>query len=131
MSSRQFLWALSAAGLLVLAGCNKAASPDTVQNDVAKATNSAEEKDAKAAQAQAETEASASKDIQSAEEKANSQTASAAADTGLTEAEGRNKIALANCEALSGDLQQACKDKANAELDMAKANAKRMKADHS
>ena len=127
--SREILWALSAAGLLALGGCNKAASPETVQSDVAKASNSAEEKDAKAAQEQANTEASASKDIQSAQEKANAQAASAAADTALTEAEGRNKIALAQCEALSGDLQQACKDKANAELDLAKANAKRMKAD--
>jgi len=43
--SRQILWALGAAGFLVLAGCNKAASPETVQNDVAKATDSAAEKD--------------------------------------------------------------------------------------
>jgi hypothetical protein len=129
--SRQILWTLTAVGLFVLAGCNKAESPQSVQNDIANATNSAAAQDAKAAQKQEDAEASASKDIQSAQEKANSQAASAAADTALTEAEGRNKIALAQCEALSGDLQQACKDKANAELDMAKANTKRMKADHS
>lgn len=85
-------------------------SPETLQNDVAKATNSATGKDAKAAQEQAAAEASASKNIQSAPQKANAQTASAAADTALTEAEGRNKIALEQCEALSGDFQQACKD---------------------
>src|ERR1700733_4285232 len=101
--SRQIFWALGAVGLLALAGCNKAASPETVQNDVAKAADSAAQKDAKAAQEQVSTEASASQDIQSAQEKANSQTAVAAANTGLTEAEGKNKVALAQCEALAGD----------------------------
>jgi hypothetical protein len=129
--SRQILWALGATALLALAGCNKAESPATVQNDVAKAADSAAEKDAKAAKEQADTQASASKDVGVAEEKADSRTASAAADTAVTEAEGTNKVALAKCEALSGDLQQACKDKANAALDMAKAKAKQMKAEHS
>jgi hypothetical protein len=126
----QILWTLGVVSLLALAGCNKAESPATVQNDVAKATNSAADKDAKAAQKQAETEASANKDVGSAEQKADSQTASAAADTAVTEAEGSNKIALAKCEAMSGDLQQACKEKANAALDMAKAKAKQLKAEH-
>jgi hypothetical protein len=127
---KRILSALSATCLLALAGCNKAESPATVQNDVSKAADSAADKNAKAAQKQAETEASASKDVGSAEMKADSQAAAASADTAVTEAEGTNKISLAKCEALSGELQQACKDKAKAALDMAKAKAKELKAEH-
>jgi hypothetical protein len=129
--SKQVLWAVGAVTLLALAGCNKAESPARVQDNVAKAENSAADKDAKAAKKEADTEAAASKDVGAAQEKAGSETASAAADTAVTEAEGNNKVALAKCEALSGDLQQACKDKANAALEMAKAKAKQMKAEHS
>jgi hypothetical protein len=113
-----------------MAGCNKAESPATVQNDVAKATDSAADKDAQAAKKQADTDAAASRDVGSAQQKADSQLAAASADTDVTQAEGNNKIALAKCEMLSGDLQQACKDKANAVLDMAKAKAKELKAEH-
>lgn len=127
---RDIIWALAAGTVLALVGCNNAKSPASVQNDVAKASDSAAEKDAKAAKKEADTDASAGKDVGSAEQKADSRTASAAADTAVTEAEGENKVALAKCEALSGDRQQACKDKANAALDMAKAKAKQMKADH-
>ena len=128
--SNRIVLALSASCLLTLAGCNKAESPATVQNDVAKATDAAADKNAKAAEKQADTDAAAAKDVGSAQTKADSQTAAAAADAAVTEAEGNNKIALAKCGALSGDLQQACKDKANAALDMAKAKAKELKAEH-
>jgi hypothetical protein len=127
---KRILVAASATCLLALTGCNKAESPATVQNDVSKAADSAADKNAKATQKQAETEASANKDVDSAEKKADSQAAAASADTAVTEAEGTNKISLAKCEALSGGLQQACKDKAKAALDMAKAKAKELKAEH-
>jgi hypothetical protein len=107
------LYTLAATSLLMLAACNKAESPAAVQNDVAKAADSAAQKDAKA------------------DDKAATQSADAAGDAAVTDAEGNNKVALAKCEALAGDAQAACKDKANAELDMAKAKVKAMKADHS
>ena len=128
--NKRVMLALSAVSLLALAGCNKAESPATVQNDVAKATAAAADNNSKAAEKQADVEASADKAVGSAEEKADSKTAAAAADASVTEAEGTNKIALAKCGVLSGDLQQACKDKANAALDMAKAKAKELKAEH-
>ncbi len=106
------LYSLAATSLLMLAACNKAESPAAVQNDVAKAADSAAQKDAKA------------------DDKAVAQTVDAAGDAAVTEAEGNNKVALAKCASLSGDAQQACKDKANAELDLAKAKVKAMKADH-
>jgi hypothetical protein len=76
--SKQVLWALGAVTLWALTGCNKAESPATVQNDVARASDSAAGKDAKAAEKQADTEAAANKDVGSAQEKADAQTTSAA-----------------------------------------------------
>jgi hypothetical protein len=128
--NKPILWALGATGLLVLAGCNKAESPATVQNDVAKASDAAAEKDAKAADKQADVEASAEKEVGTAEQRADSKVAAASADTAVTEAEGVNKITLAKCQALSGDLQKACQDKADAVLEMAKAKAKELRAQH-
>ncbi|MEJ1963736.1 MAG: hypothetical protein WDO56_20125 [Gammaproteobacteria bacterium] len=122
--------ALSAISFLALAGCNKAESPAKVDSDVTKAAESAAEKDIKADEKQAGVEAGVNKDLASAEQTADAKTADAAADAAVTHAEGINKVTVEKCEALSGDLQQACKDKAAATLDLAKANAKAMKAAH-
>lgn len=106
------LWTIAAVGLLSLAGCNKAETPAQVQHDVAKASDSAAENDAKV------------------KGKADEKVAAADYDTAVTTAEGDHKIALAQCQALSGDAQKACKDKADANLEAAKANAKGEKAQH-
>lgn len=113
------LWALGAMTLLTTVGCNQAKSPSTVDNNVAAATSEASKKDAKALDREAR-----------ADDSATNKMADASADTAVTEAEGNYKVAVAQCEALSGDRQQACKDQADAALDMAKAKAKAMKADH-
>jgi hypothetical protein len=47
----------------------------------------------------------------------------------VTEAQGDTKVALAKCEALEGDAQKACKDKANAHMDAVKEKAKAAKSD--
>jgi hypothetical protein len=122
--------ALSAISLLALAGCNKAESPAKVDRDVAKATQSAAENDIKAEAKEASIEAGTRSDVAAAEEKADAKNADASADADVTRAEGVNKVAIEKCEALSGDLQRACKDKANAELEIARANTKAMKASH-
>ena len=96
------------AAVFTVAGCNQASSPATVHDDVAKARDSAAEKDAKADQ----------------------KMAGAAYDTAVTEAEGAHKVALARCESLSGNARSACKDQADAALESAKANAKAEKANH-
>ena len=95
---------------VAVGGCQKAKSPDAVAKDVNSAAQTADSKSAKA------------------EEKAEQQIASAQGDVAKTEAEGRRKIDLAKCEALSGDQQQACKDRANASYDMAVAQAKQASA---
>ncbi len=122
------IWAAVAAAMLGVAGCNKAESPGKVDNDVAKAANTAADNDVKANESEAKVAASADADTAKSEEKADAKTADATADTAATQAEGDNKVALAKCEALSGDAQKNCKDQANARLDEAKAHAKAMKA---
>jgi uncharacterized protein YjbJ (UPF0337 family) len=123
-------WTLAAVTMLTMAGCNKAESPAKVESDVAKATDSAEKKDLKAEEKEAKTDAAVSNDLAKDVDKADSKAVGAAADDAVTQAEGENKIALAKCQALAGDAQKACKDQANAQLDMVKARAKAVKADH-
>jgi hypothetical protein len=125
----KFWLPLSAAALLALAGCQQASSPATVQNDVAKAQEKAASKDAKAQQEEAKTDASANGDVAKAEDKAEDKKAGSAYDTAVTEAEGQHKVDVAKCEGLSGDAKSACKDKADARLETAKANAKAEKTD--
>jgi hypothetical protein len=115
--------------MLGLAGCNQAKSPDTVASDVAKATDSAEKKDAKAEERAEKTDAAVTNDLSKDVDKANAKEVNAAANDAVTQAEGENKIALAKCEALTGDAQKACKDQANSELDMVKQRAKALKSD--
>jgi hypothetical protein len=124
------LVALSAISLLALAGCNKAESPATVDSDVAKAAQSAVQNDLKAEAKEDKVESDTREDVAVATEKADAKNTDVSADADVTHAEGVNKVAIEKCEALSGDLQRACKDKANAALDMAKANAKALKASH-
>ena len=113
---------------LVLAGCNKAESPDKVASDVAKATAAAEKKDERAEQQAEKTDATVTNDLAKDVDKANDKEVRTAADDAVTQAEGENKIALAKCEALAGDAQKQCKNQANAELDTVKQRAKALKS---
>src|SRR3981081_2000218 len=124
-----FLWSAAVAAMLVLAGCNKAESPDKVSGDVAKATESAEKKDARAEERAEKTDAAVTNDLAQDVDKANAREVRSAADDAVIQAEGENKIALAKCEALAGDAQKACKDQANSQLDMVKQRAKALKSD--
>ena len=120
--------ALMISALLTLSACNKAKSPEDVQADVAKAQSSALEENAKADQKVKEVEAAATKDRADALAKVADKNVDVVADSAVTEAEGETKIALAKCEALSGDAQKSCKDEANAHLDAVKAKAKAAKS---
>lgn len=42
--------------------------------------------------------------------------------------DGDHKIAIAKCEGLSGEVQKACVDQADAALNLAKANAEAARA---
>jgi hypothetical protein len=121
--------ALLASALLCLSACNKAESPEKVQEDVAKAQAKAAEDNAKADEKVKQTEAAAIKERQDALAKVADKSVSALADSAVTEAEGETKVALAKCQVLEGDAQKSCKDAANAHLDEVKARAKAAKAD--
>ena len=104
-----------AAGLLT--ACNHAKDSAQVAQDVSKAEQNAAERTAKAER--------------SAEAKVGAQiddTAHTAAVQGQkvedADAEGAHKVALAQCEALSGASQKDCRDQADAAYQQTKAQAK-------
>ena len=121
--------ALIASALLCLSACNKAESPGKVQEDVAKAQSKAADENAKADEKVKQVEADAAKDRADALAKVADKSVGALVDSAVTQAEGETKVALAKCEALEGDAQKACKDKANAHMDAVKAKAKVAKSD--
>jgi hypothetical protein len=113
-----------AMSFMLVMGCNKPKSPDTVAKDVAAAEQ-------KASTEVANSQNDASKDLGKAADKVddklvalNNTAAKDAYDIAVARADGDRKVALANCSALAGDAQKACKDQANADYDAAKANAK-------
>jgi hypothetical protein len=120
---------LTALAMLGLSGCNNAKSPDQVQQDVAKATDKAADNDAKAADKLANADASADKTVGNAEAKADAKTTDAAGDAVVTQAEGDHKVAIAQCESLSGQAQKDCKKQADDQLDAVKAKVKQLKKD--
>jgi hypothetical protein len=121
---RTLLISTVAMTFMLIAGCNKAKSPDAVAKDVAAAQE-------KAATEVAKSEDAASKDVGKAADKVddklvdlNNAAAKDAYDIAVAKADGERKVALANCSAASGDAQKGCKDQANADYDAAKASAK-------
>ena len=113
-----------AMSFLLIMGCNQAKSPEAVAKDVAAAEQ-------KASTEVANSEKDASKDLGKAADKVddnlvalNNKAAKDAYDIAVARADGDRKVALANCSAVAGDAQKACKDQANADYDAAKANAK-------
>ncbi|MGH8140295.1 MAG: hypothetical protein ACREVV_19125 [Steroidobacteraceae bacterium] len=125
----RFLCSWAAIAMLSLAACNKAESPAKVQEDVAKASDSAAQKDSKAAEKLASADAAASKNVGAAEDTADARTTNAAVDAVIAQAEGDHKVALAQCESLSGNAQRDCREQADADLDAVKAKVKALKDD--
>ena len=101
--------AVAVATLAVLAGCNKAKSPDTAAHDIAAADQTAA---SKVADAQRDAQKDMSAD---------------AYNVAIAQAEGDHKVAVQKCETLQGHDQQVCKDQADADYEAAKANAKAAK----
>lgn len=119
---------LALCATMLLGGCNNAKSPSTVAKDVNSAEQSAAEKTAKAEERAEDKVASADKDVRNEQREEQHVAAVQGEDVAETRAKGQRDIALAKCEALSGDRQQACKDQANATYDMAVAQAKQDRA---
>lgn len=109
---------------VLLGACNQAKNPSDVAKDVNAASQDAAKDTAKAEDKAATKMASAEKDVTSEQRDAQHTDAVQEESVAKTDADGRRKVALAKCEALSGDRQQACKDEATASYDMAIAKAK-------
>lgn len=116
--------AVISTAILCMAGCNNAKPPEAVAKDVAAAEQ-------KAATEVANSENAAAKDLGKAaagvDEKLvafNNAAAKDAYNLALAKADGDRGVALASCSAMSGDAQKLCKDRAEADYNAAKANAK-------
>jgi hypothetical protein len=100
---------LSLAGvatLMAMAGCNNAKSPDTAARDMAAADRHA------------------AKEVREARREQQKDMSMDAYDVTVAQLDGDHKIAIQQCDTLQGRDQQACKDKADADYEAAKANAK-------
>lgn len=125
---RTFLLVALIASSAALSACNQAKSPDSVRRDMSSAAESGSKRLAEAQRNEARTDASAEADAQRAVDRANAKEMEAAVNTAVTQAEAENKVELARCEALQGERQRACRDQANARLDMARAQARGIKS---
>ncbi|HEX7113834.1 MAG TPA: hypothetical protein VF193_01775 [Steroidobacter sp.] len=130
------LWALAACGLIL--GCNQAQSPQDVQQDVAEARQEGQQ-DVQEAQNEAQNEMAEAQQDMADEQRDQTDmgdSATAAQDASRVAAENEYKIAVAQaeanhkvetekCEALAGDAQADCKERADSELERAKREAER------
>jgi hypothetical protein len=121
---REYLMPMLVVAALALTGCSKSKSPEDVSRDVASAEQKASIEVAKSeARAQSALDRSYEK-INDQEIKFNNDAAHQTYNVAIAKADGNRKVALANCESQSGDAQRACKDQAEADYKLARANAK-------
>lgn len=99
-----------AAVLVLITGCNKAESPDAAASNLAAVTQAADNQVAAARRLE-------QKDL-----------SIDAYEVAVARADGDHKIAIQKCDALEGRDQKACKERADADYEVAKADAKAIKA---
>ena len=122
---------LSIIALLSIAlasGCDHAKSPDAAAVDIDKAKQAAAQEVAEAHQDAAKEINGASKELQDKSNDLADSNAKAAYEVALARADGDHKVAIQECLTHEGDAQKLCKDRADAEYDVAKANAKATRA---
>ena len=116
---------LTAVALLILmAGCHQAKAPHASAEDIDAAKQEAQRE-------VAEARAEASKDVKSAAKTMGPDSkgvvdakVTGSYDVAMAKADGDHKIATEKCLTLQTDMQQACKDQADADYETAKATAK-------
>jgi hypothetical protein len=91
--------------LTPLVGCHQSSSQSSAEGKVADTRHEVATKEVAALQQQARTQASSAYDV------------------AVTEADGRYKIARAQCDALDGDAKHHCVDHADAALAVSKSDA--------
>ena len=113
-----------ALGAFMLAACNQSKSPDQVAAEVAKAQDKANMELARAEQHADKDVAKAAGKVDDKLTDLNNDAATDAYKVAVARADGDHKVALAQCDSMSGDAQKACRNQADANYDTAKANAK-------
>jgi hypothetical protein len=114
--------------ILSSAGCHRADSEAGPAGRLASTRHEVAQQEVAALQRQARTDAVANADETSAVQRAEARKAGSAYDVAVTEAEGRHKIAVAQCAALSGDAQRECREQADAALALSKADAEAVRS---
>jgi hypothetical protein len=104
----------------VAAGCNRAENSSEVRRDVTEARQEANEQVADARKAAADTTADAKREVVDELQNAKGKVTDANREVAMARIDGELKVAKERCEALSGDVQKACKDKVEADYDLAK-----------
>ena len=117
MQTRKLIY-IALAGSLLAFGCNRAESPQEVQEDVAAAQQESAEQSAEAREDLAANYGQASP----------GQVAQNEYDLAIAEADGKHKVALEACEAMSGSEQEVCKQRADEELAAEKTRAESLKS---
>jgi hypothetical protein len=118
---------ISIIGLAIVAlaaGCDHAKSPQAAANDIAAAKQSAAQEVSEAHREAAKDINGASKDLQDKSSELADANAKGAYEVAVARADGDHKIAIQECMRHEGDGQKLCKDRADADYDAAKANAK-------
>jgi len=110
--------------MFAVVGCSRAESPAEVRHDVNQAKTDADKKVADARRDQADTTTKQMNGITNDANDATREEQKKAYDVAIAKAEGDAKVAKEACEGMNGDAQKACKDKADANLELAKSNAK-------
>jgi len=101
-------------------GCDRAKSPNDVRKDVSEATQKANEKIADAKRDAAVADAKARREVADKADDAGQKVADANRDVAMARITGDRDIEKQRCEQLAGPDQQACKDAADHEYDLAK-----------
>ena len=110
------------------AGCDRAKSPQAAANDIAAAKQSAAQEVTEAHQDAAKDINSASKDLQAKSTELADANAKAAYDVAVARADGDHKVAIQECMTHDGEAQKLCKDRADADYEAGKANARASRA---
>jgi hypothetical protein len=116
--------AIALVGISLLSGCNNEKSTDVVASEVAAARQKAAAETANAQRDASKENAAAAEKVDDKSKDLNNVEAKGAYDVAMVKADGDHKVALEKCTAMSGDGQAKCKDLADADYNVAKANAK-------
>jgi hypothetical protein len=121
---------IAIAAACMVSACDHAKSTAQVASDTNAAEQKAADDSAKVQQRADARIASARDDVHSQQQDLAHVDAVQGQKVADSRAEGDYKVALAQCEGLSGAVQKSCKDQANADYDVARAKAKQARAEN-